>query len=422
MLFRGSEQFGVRTRSTTRSRAAVGRCTPRPAATIRSIRSPLHPSELPRRARDHGRPLHDALFSDIDLERKIIIEEILEASTRTSQRQRRRLSRGDHMGDHPLGFPITGPLGNVKRFRTRDVRAHFARFTARPTWSCAWLARSRTAGSRRWPPAPSQRLPGPTRRGHGRRVAGSGRVFRALDNESSADPGAAGVGGNPGQRSGLRRAVPPGARARRRHVDPAARPDLAIRRGSLPGVGGIEPLHDAALLEVDAAWRRPEASRVGLRGPGHCSRVSVRISCAYEDLNKAKRRYPWGHRGRYDDLDVPVGLVWRDGAVLQAAVARRARAALQTRSRRPDLEGGARRVLDPKRLTVARVGTCRQPSRVASGLPSGVSETTLMPPGRRRRRQAHYIVWSFLEAYSQLSLKFVLSMFFEFSASPRPIQ
>ena len=63
-------------------------------------------------------------FRDIDLERKIIVEEILEDLDDRGRNvnlddQSRRLA----WDTHPLGYPITGPLRNVRRFSTTG-RAH----------------------------------------------------------------------------------------------------------------------------------------------------------------------------------------------------------------------------------------------------------------------------------------------------------
>src|SRR4029077_12536080 len=68
-------------------------------------------------------------FRDIDLERQIILEEILEDLDEDGRNVNLDdLSRATAFGDHPLGFTITGPLRNVRRFKVEDVRAHFQQF------------------------------------------------------------------------------------------------------------------------------------------------------------------------------------------------------------------------------------------------------------------------------------------------------
>ena len=93
-------------------------------------------------------------------------------------------------GEHPLGFPITGPLKNVRRFSTRDVRAHFRRFygAANMVLTVAGPIRLRTVerqsraafagvprGERRMPRAPLS-------------VPGVGPRFHAVHNESAQTP------------------------------------------------------------------------------------------------------------------------------------------------------------------------------------------------------------------------------------------
>ena len=89
----------------------------------------LHPKQVERGLEILGDLFATPAFRDIDLERKIVVEEILEDLDDRGRNvnvddQSRRLA----WGDHPLGFPITGPMRNVKRFSIGDVRSHFRRF------------------------------------------------------------------------------------------------------------------------------------------------------------------------------------------------------------------------------------------------------------------------------------------------------
>ena len=89
----------------------------------------LHPKQVARGLEILGDLFSAPAFRDIDLERKIVVEEILEDLDDRGRNvnvddQSRRLA----WGHHPLGFPITGPMRNVKRFSLADVRAHFRRF------------------------------------------------------------------------------------------------------------------------------------------------------------------------------------------------------------------------------------------------------------------------------------------------------
>src|SRR6185369_12633384 len=146
----------------------------------------LHPKQVARGLEILGDLFSSPAFRDIDLERKIVVEEILEDLDDRGRNvnvddQSRRLA----WGNHPLGYPITGPMRNVKRFSLADVRAHFRRFygaanmvlaVAGPLDHGDVRAQAREAfarvhpGSRRRPRAPQPNSHGPR--------------FRAVHNES----------------------------------------------------------------------------------------------------------------------------------------------------------------------------------------------------------------------------------------------
>lgn len=72
-----------------------------------------------------GRPR----FSDIELERTLILEEINEDySEEGVEINADDISRGLVFEDHPLGQRIIGPRSNVERFSLADVQRHFATF------------------------------------------------------------------------------------------------------------------------------------------------------------------------------------------------------------------------------------------------------------------------------------------------------
>jgi predicted Zn-dependent peptidase len=67
-------------------------------------------------------------FKEIDLERQMVLEEILEDMDHKGRMVNvHDLTRLAAWGDHPLGFPILGSPKNVRRFNLRDVRGHFRR-------------------------------------------------------------------------------------------------------------------------------------------------------------------------------------------------------------------------------------------------------------------------------------------------------
>src|SRR5438046_5584129 len=63
----------------------------------------------------------EPVFSQIDIEKGIVREEILENLDDDHREvDADNLSRRQVFGSHPLGYPITGTLSNVDRFTERD--------------------------------------------------------------------------------------------------------------------------------------------------------------------------------------------------------------------------------------------------------------------------------------------------------------
>ncbi|GAC1361984.1 MAG: pitrilysin family protein [Polyangiales bacterium] len=68
-------------------------------------------------------------LGDIELERRIVREEILEDLDEDGRQiDPDNVTRATAFGDHPLGFTITGPAEGLDRFDERALRAHLARF------------------------------------------------------------------------------------------------------------------------------------------------------------------------------------------------------------------------------------------------------------------------------------------------------
>src|SRR6185503_13851951 len=129
MLFRGSSGFPD---SLTLNRAIEELGGTLYAETGRDYslyQIPLAAGDIARGLAIMGDLFSTPAFRDIELERQIILEEILEdLDDRGRNVNVDDLSRAVAWGSHPLGYTITGPLKNVRRFRDADVRRHFARF------------------------------------------------------------------------------------------------------------------------------------------------------------------------------------------------------------------------------------------------------------------------------------------------------
>ncbi|HET6438164.1 MAG TPA: pitrilysin family protein [Anaeromyxobacter sp.] len=91
--------------------------------------TPIHPHQVGTGLAVLGDLMRRPLLSDMDVEREVILEEILDevdASGRDIDPD--NLSKRVVFGSHPLGFKIAGTAENVRRLRPADVRAHHSRF------------------------------------------------------------------------------------------------------------------------------------------------------------------------------------------------------------------------------------------------------------------------------------------------------
>ncbi|MBN2574035.1 MAG: insulinase family protein [Deltaproteobacteria bacterium] len=129
MLFRGSAGLPS---SFALNRAIEERCGMLNGETGRDyslFQVHFHPRELGEVLRILGDLFAAPRFSDIDLERKIVLEEILDDFDEHGQRVNLDdVGRAHAWRRHPLGFPITGPERNIRRFSRREVLAHFRRY------------------------------------------------------------------------------------------------------------------------------------------------------------------------------------------------------------------------------------------------------------------------------------------------------
>ena len=88
----------------------------------------LPPESLDEACALFGEVLSQPAFLDIDIERGIVLEEILEdLDDEGRQVDADNLSRALIYGDHPLGFTITGSDVHVDRFDSAMLRRHHAR-------------------------------------------------------------------------------------------------------------------------------------------------------------------------------------------------------------------------------------------------------------------------------------------------------
>jgi predicted Zn-dependent peptidase len=316
----------------------------------------LNPRHLQRGMEILGDLFAAPEFRDIDLERQIIVEEILEdLDDRGRNVNLDDQSRRQVWGDHPLGFPITGPLRNVRRFTTRDVRAHFKRFYGAANMVLAVAGPIRLRAIERQSRAAFAGVPRGERRAPLRpRPAGPGPLYRNVHNESAQT-----------QVHILFHALPEtdpdylALRALVRVLDDGMSTRLHYQICDQKGLaysiaGSLHSYHDAALLEIDAACAHAKLPALVSESLGMLGRFRDEL-VGEDELDKAKRRFVGDIEACYDDLDGLSG--WFGGTELYTrADPQEKRALALARVRPEDIRAVARRVIRPERLSVTSVG------------------------------------------------------------------
>jgi len=357
MLFRGSSQFPDSLALNRAIEELGGTLYAETGRDYSLYQIPLRAGDIQRGLEILGDLFSTPAFGDIELERQIILEEILEdLDDRGRNVNVDDLSRAVAWDGHPLGYTITGPLKNVRRFRDADVRRHFERFygaanmvlcVAGPLaharvsrWARAAFA-GVSAGSRRRPAPPRPGAPGPRFRSVYNESAQAQVqvVFHAL---AETDPDYQPL------------------RALMRVLDDGMSTPLHYQICDQKGLaysvaGSLHSYHDAALLEIDAACAHVKLPDL--------VRESLAILARFRDepvseaeLAKAKHRFANDLESCYDDLDSLCG--WFGGTELfYRPRTQEQRARELARVRPADIQRVARRVLRRERLNVAVVGS-----------------------------------------------------------------
>src|SRR5262245_20045737 len=129
MLFRGTERYP--------SSLALNTAVERIGSTLIAETShhftlfqlALEPEQVPAAIELYGELMGRPRFSDIELERALILEELNEDfDEKGVEINADDIARGITFEDHPLGQRIIGPRDNVERFGLSDVERHFGAF------------------------------------------------------------------------------------------------------------------------------------------------------------------------------------------------------------------------------------------------------------------------------------------------------
>jgi predicted Zn-dependent peptidase len=358
MLFRGSAGFPT---SFALNRAIEERCGMLCGETGRDYslyQVQLHPSELHDVLRILGDLFTTPLFSDIELERAIVLEEILEDFDERGQRVNiDDVGRGHAWPGHPLGFPITGPEENIRRFSRQDVVSHFQRFhgarnlvlaVAGPIENGKIMASAERAfgglpsGQRQTPRPVPKALPGLT--------------FRSVRTDSAQV-----------EVQFLFRALPdyhaqyPALVTLLRLLDDGMSTPLHYRVCDRKGLAyqvnaGLDPLGDTSLVEISAACGTEKLPEL----VGEILSILTELRdqpVQADELTKAKRRYARDLEAGFDDVE---GLcAWFGdsmlfGRPLRSPVQRYRRMA---RVKTGHVQSVANAILRPERLVGTAVGS-----------------------------------------------------------------
>ncbi len=357
MLFRGTERYPTSLALNTAVEELGATLHAETGRDYSLFQLAIEPEHLPKAIDLLGELLTNPRFSDIELERRLILEEINEDyDERGVEVNADDIARGLAFERHPLGQRIIGPRSNVEKFQRADVQRHFATFYgARNVTLCVAgpvqhgpvaAAASRAlaalpAGHRaEAPPAPPV-PPGPRLR----HVKDSGSqtslavLFRAVP---ELDPSYVAL-------IGLQRILDDGMSTRLHYT-------LADQKGLAYSIhAAIEPLADAALLEIAGATANAKVPTLmrellvlldGLRG----GQITA------DELAKARTRYRYETLASIDDAAAMAG--WFGGTALYYPPP-----ALSERLRQisaitiDDVVDVARRVFAPELLVCAAVGS-----------------------------------------------------------------
>jgi predicted Zn-dependent peptidase len=295
-------------------------------------------------------------FRDIDLERRIIIEELLEDRDEHGREINvSDLARAEMWPRHPLGYPIAGSPENVRRFSSADCRRHFRGFYGAQNLILA------VAG-----PTTHHAVERSAHRCFGKVASGREVVFGSPP-EDQTRPRFRYVE-NPGSQTnvqilfrGLPEAHPDymALTALLRTLDDGMSTRLHYRACDRLGLayyvsGSLDPFVDTALVEIDAATAHAKVPALVDLCLDMCDEYR-RQAVDGRELDKAKSRYRSDLEASLDDPDTLAG--WFGGTRLfYPPLSYGEKAARMDAVTADDVLRVAATVFRPERLAVACVG------------------------------------------------------------------
>jgi predicted Zn-dependent peptidase len=358
MLFRGTDRYPTSLALNTAVERLGSTLHAETGRDISLFQLGLEPEQVPAGIELLGELMGSPRFSDIDLERQLILEEINEDYDEQGvEINADDIARGLAFEGHPLGQRIIGPRTNVERFSRADVERHFTRF---------YGARNATLC-----------VTGPVE--HGRVVEAASRAMKAMPVGTRAEVLAA----PPMTADGPRlRHVPDAGSQTSLAVVFRAIPELDARHVALIALlrilddgmstrlhytladqkglaysihAGIEPLADAALFEIAGATANAKVPALVRELLGLLDGLR-RGEITDDEVAKARVRYRYEMLASLDDASAMAG--WFGGTTLYyQPPALSARLDTMTKLTAADITEVAREILAPDHLALAAVGT-----------------------------------------------------------------
>jgi predicted Zn-dependent peptidase len=357
MLFRGTERYATSLALNTAVERLGSTLHAETGRDYSLFQLALEPAHVPAAIDLLGELLSRPRFSDIELERELILEEINEDYDEHGiEINADDIARGLVFEHHPLGQRIIGPRSNVERFALADVQRHFNTFYGATNANLCvagpvehgpvveYAARALAAmpsGTRVIVPAAPPPIVGP--RLHHVKDAGSQTslaiVFRAVP---ELDPAYVAL-------VALLRVLDDGMSTRLHYT-------LADQKGLAYSIhAAIEPLADAALFEIAGATANAKVPSLVRELFGLLDGLR-RGEVAADELAKARVRYRYETLASIDDAAAMAG--WFGGTALYyRPPALSERLAQMEQVSIDDVVRVAGQVLAPNHLAVAAVGS-----------------------------------------------------------------
>ena len=129
MFFRGCEGYTTSTNLNDAVEDLGGTLDGYTTRDATAFHTTVHPDHVDDLTRIMGSMFLSPAFSDIDIERAIVLEEVLDAlDERGRVIEIDTVAHRETFKDHPLGLSIDGPRKNIRRFQEDDLHAHRRRF------------------------------------------------------------------------------------------------------------------------------------------------------------------------------------------------------------------------------------------------------------------------------------------------------